>query len=81
MYKKLINFENVINNSREKHEPHLLTEYMKTLATSFHKFFHDCRIIGENSELAKARINLAYQTKIVLKNGFDILGIKAPEKM
>lgn len=79
LIKELLKFESVIEGACNKQEPHLLAEYMRGLAAAFHKFFHDCRIIGEPQQ--GARLMLASVTRIVLKNGLEILGISAPEKM
>ncbi|MBU2637140.1 MAG: hypothetical protein KJ963_08670, partial [Bacteroidetes bacterium] len=46
-----------------------------------HKFYHQHRVVTEDKQLTAARIVLCLATKIVLKNGFAILGITAPEKM
>jgi len=51
------------------------------LATSFHKFYQDCRVISEDKNLSEARLALVSAVKIVLKNSLDLMGISAPEKM
>ncbi|MYH08542.1 MAG: hypothetical protein F4146_08535, partial [Rhodothermaceae bacterium] len=45
------------------------------------RFYHSCRIIGERREVALARMALAQTTAITLRNGLEILGISAPERM
>lgn len=62
-------------------EPHKLANYLENLASLFHKFYTECRIIGTEQKLAEARIALITAVKIVLKNGLTILGLDAPEKM
>lgn len=81
LIKQLMKFEEAIINSSRKFEPHIITEYLKVLASKFHAFYHECRIIGVDADLMQARINLAIITKIALKNGLKILGVSAPEKM
>jgi len=51
------------------------------LANKFHKFYENCRILGEEEQIAQARISLIKATQIILKNILDIMGISAPEKM
>ena len=58
-----------------------ITNYLQTLASSFHKFYSHCKVISENYVLTVSRIKLIKAVKIILKNGFDILGISSPERM
>jgi len=81
LIKELLLFPFVIKNSAEKFEPHSLAEYLKNVAASYHNFYHDCRIITDDLELSKARLQLSILTKIVLYNGLSILGISQPERM
>ncbi|MDG5766933.1 arginine--tRNA ligase [Balneolales bacterium ANBcel1] len=79
--KRLLEFPEVIVVTASLREPHKLIGYLNDLATAFHKFYHDCRILGEDEELAFARTELLTVTANVLANGLGILGISAPEKM
>jgi len=62
-------------------EPHHLTYYAQDLATTFHGFYRDCRVISENEALTKARLKLVEATKIVLARTLHLMGMTAPEKM
>ena len=81
LIKELMLFPTEILSASNKSEPHILCEYLRELASAFHLFYHNCRIIGEDIELMKARLLLVDVCKNVLKNGLTILGISAPEKM
>lgn len=81
LIKTLIEFENVLKLALEKHEPQVITEYLRNLASTFSTFYHDCRIVGSNENIKQARLVLSFVTKFVLKNGLEILGIKAPDRM
>lgn len=81
LIKVLREFPDVINLATEKLEPQILTEYLKDVATAFHSFYHDCRIIGTEEPLLSSRFKLAKVTQTVLRNGLQILGISAPERM
>lgn len=81
LIKKLIEFPKTIYKCASEHEPHLLTQYMSDVSAAFHKFYTNCRVISEDEDLAQARLGLCLATKIVLGNGFKILGISAPERM
>lgn len=81
LIKQLIRFPEIIAVSCDKRESHILAEYLKEVASAFHKFFHNCRILDSEQEIRDARLQLANTTKTVIKNGLTILGINAPERM
>ncbi len=81
LIKVLREFPDAINLATEKLEPQILAEYLKDVATVFHSFYHDCRIIGTEEPLLSSRFKLAKVTQTVLRNGLQILGISAPERM
>jgi len=81
LIKQLIKFPELISISCDKREAHILTEYLKEVASAFHKFFHNCRILDSEQDIRDARLQLVEMTRIVMKNGLTILGINAPEKM
>ncbi len=81
LMKQLEQFPDIVESCALTFEPHRLAEYLQNAAALFHKFYHQQRVVTEDKQLTAARIALCLATKIVLKNGFDILGITAPEKM
>lgn len=81
LIKKLIEFPSIVYRCATEYEPHLLTLYLSEVSTAFHKFYTECRVIGDEEEVTQARLGLCLATKTVLANGFRILGISAPEKM
>jgi arginyl-tRNA synthetase len=81
LIKELGRMPEVVENSGSKHEPQILAEYLREVAAKFHVFYHECRIIGEEEGIMKARLALLNALRQVLKNGLEILGISAPEKM
>ena len=60
---------------------HRLTGYAIDLADNFHKFYENCRVVGEKEDLMRARIGLITATKIALANTLSLLGVSALEKM
>ena len=62
-------------------EPHRVTAYAQELATVFHRFYHENRVVTEDVPLSLARLMLAKATRQVLANSFSLLGISAPENM
>ncbi len=81
LIKRILEFPDVILMTAGQREPHKLIQYLNELATAFHKFYHDCRILGVAEPLALARTELLTVTATVLANGLGILGISAPDKM
>jgi arginyl-tRNA synthetase len=81
LLKKLFEFPGEVLLSAENYEIHKIANYLEELASLFHRFYTECRIIGSEKNLAEARIALSVATQIVIKNGLSILGVSAPEKM
>jgi len=79
--KTLSRFPDIVLLACEKREPQVIAEYLRDVAAAFHIFYHECRVLGQEDEIMKARILLTFAVKTVLKNGLAILGIKAPNKM
>ena len=79
--KKLLEFPEVISKATQFFEPHRLTSYLRDVATVFHRFYHNHRVVTDDTKLTAARLLLTKATKQVLANGFKILGISAPERM
>jgi arginyl-tRNA synthetase len=81
LIKLLLDFPEIVESCALALEPHRMTTYLHDVATAFHKFYHEHRIVIPEADLARARLALCLATKIVLANGFKILGIAAPERM
>jgi arginyl-tRNA synthetase len=62
-------------------EPHHLAYYAQDLATVFHSFYKQCRVVSENEALTKARLKLVAAAKIVLARTLHLMGMTAPDKM
>ena len=81
LMKLLSEFPDIVESCARTFELHRLAEYLHDVAGNFHKFYHEHRVITDDARLTGPRIMLCFATKIVLANGFSILGIKAPERM
>lgn len=81
LIKTMLKFPGVIQNAAEAKEPHRLINYLNDIASSFTSFYHHCRILGEKNDLVQARVALLTATSQILRNGLEILGISAPERM
>ncbi len=62
-------------------EPHHLAYYAQDLATVFHAFYRDCRVVSDDENLSKARLKLVKAAQIVLARTLRLMGMTAPEKM
>lgn len=77
----LSRFEDVTSRAAQLLEPQILAEYLREIASAFHSYYHDCRILGSEQQVLSARVHLALLTKTVMHNGLTILGISSPETM
>lgn len=62
-------------------EPHLVTQFLRDLATEFHGYYNGTKILDEDIEVRTARLALIRATQQVLANGLQLLAISAPEEM
>ena len=62
-------------------EPHHLAYYATDLATVFHSFYKQCRVISQNEVLTRARLKLVEAAKITLAKTLHLMGMTAPERM
>jgi arginyl-tRNA synthetase len=62
-------------------EPHHLTYYAQDLATVFHAFYKNCRVVTEDERMTAARLKLVKAAKIVLGRTLGLMGMTAPDKM
>ncbi len=81
LLKTMTEFGDVLEAALKTLEPQTVANYLQNLATAFHKFYTDCRVITDDIELTQARLALIGAVRIVLGNGLQVLGIHAPERM
>jgi arginyl-tRNA synthetase len=64
--------------------PHHLTYYAQDLASAFHSFYRDCRVVSSepaDAELTKARLKLAKAAELTIARALGLMGVSAPERM
>lgn len=81
LMRKLAELPEEITRAATTIEPTRITRYVLEVASLFHVFYNQCRVMGENKSLMMARIALIEATKIVIANVLKILAISAPERM
>ncbi len=79
---QLSQFNSMMQTASEEIAPHKVCAYIYDLANAFNHFYHETRILGEESGERKAGlIALLVLTKDVLETCIDVLGFSAPERM
>ena len=81
LLKELDKFPALMQQACTQRSPHLIANYLKELAATFHTFYNAHRVLVDDEVVMKARIALCLGTRQVIKNGLDILGVSAPESM
>jgi arginyl-tRNA synthetase len=81
LIRQMIKLPEVLDLASTNLEPHHLPFYSLDLATSFHGFYKDCRVISEDMCMSKARLKLVKAAQIVLARTLDLMGMTAPESM
>ena len=81
----LAQYPKVLLSAAQLRQPHRVARYIEELASQYHRFYNDCRVLplGDEkvSDLNSARATLSQATAQVISNGLDLLGVNAPEKM
>ena len=81
LMKQILQFPELVEGTAKSLEPHRVPTYLHELATAFHRFYHDYRVVVPEKDISTARLALCACTKTVLANGLAILGVTAPDRM
>jgi arginyl-tRNA synthetase len=81
LLKELDKFPALMQQACTQRSPHLIANYLKELAATFHTFYNAHRVLVDDEVVMKARVALCLGTRQVIRNGLDILGVSAPESM
>ena len=72
----------IVEDSARSEDAHGITAYALELATTFHAFYRDRRVIDEDApEVSAQRLALIDATAIAIRNALELLGISAPRSM
>lgn len=81
----LAQFPEIVASAAELRQPHRIARYVEELATLYHGFYSDCRVLPMGEEKVGAihstRATLCEATRQTIKNGLSLLGVSAPERM
>ena len=84
LIRTIIRFPELVEHMARTLEPHQLPHYTMELATAFHWFYENCRVISareEDNELTLARLKLVESAQIVFRRALEMMGMNAPERM
>jgi arginyl-tRNA synthetase len=82
---KLIELPRIMASAAELKEPHRIARYLEEVAGAYHRWYDNCRVTpisgGEVESVHRTRLWLNEAAGVVLRNGLDLLGVSAPERM
>lgn len=81
LVKLLASLPGTINESARVYDPSKITRYVVELATSFHKFYTNCKVKGEKADVLNSRLRLCLAVRQTIRNILDMLKIDCPESM
>lgn len=84
LVKKMLQLPELIETMAQELEPHHLPRYAVELATAFHWFYQQCRVVSSEpgaEPVARARLKLVEACRIVLARCLSLMGMTAPERM
>ena len=82
LMREMLSLEEVIERISLTLEPHHLTKYATDLATAYHAFNHECRVLqAEDDATRLARLKLSRAAQIALARALHLMGLEAPERM
>src|SRR5881628_2358265 len=81
LIKALVDYPAMVEDAARALEPHRIATYLHDLAGKVHLWYHKAHVLNEPEPITKARLVLARAARLVLRNGLDLLGISAPDRM
>ncbi len=81
LIRKMLLLPEIIEMVASTLEPHHLAYYAQDLATIFHSFYTQCRVVSDDEILTKARLKLVAAARLVLAKTLNLMGMTAPETM
>jgi arginyl-tRNA synthetase len=84
LIRTMIRLPELVEQMAQNLEPHHLPHYAMELATAFHWFYENCRVISanpEDNEITLARLKLVESAQIVFRRTLELMGMTAPDRM
>jgi arginyl-tRNA synthetase len=81
LIRKMLALPELIETVARTYEPHHLPYYASELATAFHSFYTECKVVTEDEALTRARLRLTAAARVTLARVLHLMGMNAPERM
>ena len=81
LLQRLIDYPQMLESAASDLSPHLIAFYLKDLAADFHSYYNASRFLVDDEKIKLARLALIAACAQVMRNGLNLLGVTAPEKM
>ncbi|MEK7806356.1 MAG: DALR anticodon-binding domain-containing protein, partial [Chloroflexota bacterium] len=84
LIRSMVRLPELVTQMARSLEPHHLPHYAMELATAFHWFYENCRVISakpEDNAMTLARLKLVESAQIVFRRSLELMGMTAPERM
>ncbi|HXK34297.1 MAG TPA: arginine--tRNA ligase [Dehalococcoidia bacterium] len=82
LIRKMLQLPELVHLMATEREPHHLPHYAQDLATAFHAFYTECRVLDDEAPaLSKARLRLCQAARVALARALGLMGVSAPERM
>lgn len=78
---KIFEYPDEVEKAAVEYAPQRIARYVYDLASTFSGFYRDCRILGVEEDLAKARLALLKVTRHTIQHALNLLGVSAPDRM
>lgn len=81
LVRKLATFPEVVRGAAVALEPHRVPAHLVETAAEFHRYYHACRVVGDDAALSRHRLRVCAAAGQVLRNGLALMGVSAPERL
>lgn len=81
IFRQLSQYPDIVEHAATQHEPHMLANYLRELAGTFHAYYNGTRVLVSEDALRDARLTLGVAVQKVIRNGLKLLGVSAPDQM
>lgn len=81
LLQRLSAYPETVENAAAELAPHIIANYLKDLASDLHSYYNEYKFLIDDETVKLARLSLISATQQVIKNGLNLLGVSAPNKM
>jgi arginyl-tRNA synthetase len=78
---RLASYPDVVQLCGRDLTPHHLTVFLMSLAGDYHRFYEQCRVLGDAGEATSFRLALVDGVRTLIRSGLSLIGVTAPETM